>query len=294
MNSNSRCNSGLTLISATASGFTLIEVMISLVILTFISLGIYQATTEAYRIRDVIAAEGEFYSSIRMSMDILRRDVAALYSPVIARAPKKTQQPNLPTAGNPAAGLAGQPDAVDANGNNPKDMEAINSSDAGRTSAFWLPATDKTALRPSRFVGTERKLSFVAVSHIRIYKDAPESVFAKVTYDIERDEDDKSGDTNVLVKTESTGVFDDDERRDRKQVHTFKLLHGIKKLRYRYWRKDKDRWETSWDSDKDDYKEKYPDLVEVTFEVTGPERLSFEGVYKLKPEIPLRGMDPSS
>ena len=60
-------------------------------ILSFISLGIYQMTTETYRLRDSLAAEGEFYNSIRMSMDIVQRDVASMYSPIIVAAPTRGQ-----------------------------------------------------------------------------------------------------------------------------------------------------------------------------------------------------------
>ena len=102
----------------------------------------------------------------------------------------------------------------------------------------------------------------------------------------------------MLVRTENTDAFDDDDRHAEKYAHRYPLLHGIKKLRFRYWRKDKDnglgRWETSWDSDKEDFKGKYPDIVEVTLEVNGLDHLSYTGIYNFRPEAPLRGMDPSS
>ena len=65
---------------------------------------------------------------------------------------------------------------------NPDDVKMIN-SDQGKTSTYWLGATEKSGLRLSRFVGTDTKMSFVVASHVRIYKDTPESDFAKISYE---------------------------------------------------------------------------------------------------------------
>ena len=274
--------SNLKSASPDSAGFTLLEVIISIMIMTFISLGIYQLTVETFRIRDVLTSEGEFYNTIRMAMDIVGRDVSAIYSPAMMKLPDP-QASNLPSGATPAPPPA-DPEFV-----------ALLQTDAGRTSTYWLAASDKTGLRPSHFIGTDNKMSFVSASHVRIYRDSHESVFAKISYELVKDEGNRDApDALMLVKTESTNAFDDDDHHDKPFVRKYPLLHGIKKFKYRYWRKDKDRWETSWDNDKEDYREKYPDIVEVTFEVTGPDRLSFEGIYKLRPEVPLRGIDPST
>src|SRR5690348_1896944 len=49
------------------AGFTLIEVMVSMAIMVFISLAIYQAMTETYKLREVLSVEGDFYNSIRLA-----------------------------------------------------------------------------------------------------------------------------------------------------------------------------------------------------------------------------------
>jgi prepilin-type N-terminal cleavage/methylation domain-containing protein len=69
--------------SNTTAGFTLIEVLISIVILTFISLGIYQSTTETFHLREILSNEGDFYNSIRLSMNIMQRDISMIYSPTL-------------------------------------------------------------------------------------------------------------------------------------------------------------------------------------------------------------------
>ncbi len=256
-------------------GFTLLEVLISIVLLVVISLGIYQATTETYRLRDILMHEGDFYNSIRLSMGILERDIAMLYSPTLAAPPQKDNPTPAET----------------------KEMEDVLATDAGQSTPFWSPAIDKTGIRPSHFVGTETKLTFISLSHIRVYKDSPESEFAKITYELQAEKDNSDAPelrgTSLLVKNESTRAFDEDESKDLNPT-VYPLLHGITKLKYRYYNKAKDQWLNSWDSDKEEFKNIYPDRIEITVEVKGPSRLQFEGIYHFRPEIPLHGLDPST
>jgi prepilin-type N-terminal cleavage/methylation domain-containing protein len=263
------------------AGFTLIEVMISMVIMVFISLGIYQMTTETYHLRDVLSIEGAFYNTIRMSMDIVQRDVSAIYSPSLMR---------------PAPTASANPTATDN-----RELLDLAASDVGKTTTYWQAATEKSGIRNSHFVGSDTKMSFVSTSHIRIYRDSPESDFAKISYEVVRD-DDTSGaqgasDTQMLVKTESPDVFDDDERRDAKYQRRYTLLHGLKKFKIRYWKKDTTEqgvWSNSWDSDKEEMKDRFPDVIEITFEAHGGQQLTYDGIFKFRPEVPLRGLDPSS
>ncbi len=252
----------------TAQGFTLIEVMISMTILAFISIGIFQAQTQTFRLRESLSAEAEFFNAVRLSMDILGRDISSIYSPSLIRlAPQNKDE-------------AKEPSEI---------LQRVMTSDAGHTSAFWLGATDESGIRPSRFNGSTNKVSFVTLSHARIYRDSAESNFSKISYELARDDENTSGSTYVLIRTESANAFDDDDRRDRKYQRRYPILRGIKKLTYRYWQKSRDRWDSSWDNDKEEYKEKFPDIIEATLEVEGPQRLSFEGVLKFRPEVPLNG-----
>ena len=254
------------------SGFTLIEVLISLFLLILISLAIFQATTQTYRIRETLVNEGDFHNGVRLSMGILERDISQLFSPITLLPPKT----------GPAAPV------------NPADAEALATGDLSRTTQFWTGAIDKSGLRPSRFVGSDNKLSFVTNSHIRVYKDAPESEFEKVVYEMRPEKSEiQSPEGKVLTKIADTNVFDDESRKDT-WTHTYPLLHGVKKLKFRYYRKDKKSWETSWDSDKDDLKNKYPDMIEVSIEVVGPSRMFFEGTFIFRPEVPFNGLDPST
>lgn len=265
------------------AGFTLLEVLISIIVLSFISLGIYQATSETYKLREELLNESDFYNTIRLTMSILQRDITLMYSPIVL----------LPAA-SPSPTLAGGFQQVPSPNARPSPSFLQTDPDLAQESDYWGPALDKTGIRPSRFVGSDKKISFISSSHIRLYKDTPESEFAKVSYELVTDEFDPNA--LMLVKTESIDVFQMEDRKDVSK-RSYPLMHGIKTLKFRFYNKNKDNgtWEPSWDSvDSDEDRNIYPDIVEVNFEVYGPTKLYFNGIYDFKPELPFNGIDPSS
>ncbi len=259
-------------------GFTLLEVLIAMAVLVFISFSIYQATIETYKLRDILTTEGDFYNGIRLATSIMQRDIALLYSPIVTQ----KEKPKSPGDDN---------SYVDK-----PQMQIITTDNLGQSSTFWSAAIDPNGLRPSRFIGSENKISFVSLSHLRIYRDSPETEFAKITYEIKRDEKntDNPG-TYVLVKTESPNAFAMDDTRDT-FVRSYEILHGIKKMSYSYLQRDGNTWKSSrtWDSDKEENKNQYPQVIEMKIEVVGPKKQFFEGNFKFRPEIPLDGINPST
>jgi prepilin-type N-terminal cleavage/methylation domain-containing protein len=251
------------------AGFSLLEVLIVMAILVFVSFGIYQAVTQTFRLRASLTAEGNFYNSLRLGMSILQRDLTLIYSPTALAPPKPPQNPQ-------------------DRGQNPVQQNIDN---LGVVTQFWL-AGDLSGLRFSRFQGSDNKISFVTMSHIRIYKDTPESEFAKVSYELKRDTKDPDNRGNyVLVKTESPNAFDMEDSRD-PLARSYEILRGIKTLSFSFLQRDRDTWKTSrsWDSDKEEYKNNYPDVIEVKLELVGPDHLYFEGKFKFKPEFPFNGI----
>ncbi len=271
--------------------------MISIVLLVMISVAIYQATTQTFRYRAKLINEGDFYGGIRLAMGLIDRDVSALFSPVNLN-PKINQ--GTPSTGLPADAQTAADSRTATNstaGTNPTDvaqaqqLEELLRSEIGRTTDFWLGATDITGIRPSRFVGTENRLQFVTAAHQRVYKNFQESEFAKIIYELRDDPNpDKLEGTRLLVKIQNPNVFDDIEKKDT-GTKIYPLLPGLKRFRFRYYRKDKKAWERAWDTDRDDMKGLYPDLIELSIEVEGLNKLTFRGTYMFKPETPFYGLD---
>lgn len=255
-------------------GFTLLEVLIAMSVMVFISFAIYQATVETFKLRDILSTEGNFYNSIRLATGILQRDISMIYSPKIA-----TPDPSPSPSGNVPPPPPPQPLP-----------DGLN-----QTSTFWSVAIDETGLRPSRFVGSDSKMTFIALSNSRVYRDSAESDFLKITYELKPDEKNigLSG-TSMLLKTESPNAFAGEDIKDL-TVRSYDLLHGIKKLSYQYYQRDGNTWKItrSWDTEHEETKNKFPDIIEMKLEVIGPQKQSFEGVFKFRPEIPLNGLNSS-
>ena len=95
--------------------------------------------------------------------------------------------------------------------------------------------------------------------------------------------------TEYTKRTASPDAFIYNEDKDQ-QVKKYRLLHGIRKLKLRYYRKDKEQWSNSWDTESEETRDKFPDIVELSIEVTAPRGLSFEGRYQIRPEVPLHGI----
>ncbi|MBI2711857.1 MAG: hypothetical protein HYX41_03180 [Bdellovibrio sp.] len=155
---------------------------------------------------------------------------------------------------------------------------------------FWLVG-DASGLRLSHFIGDDRRMSFVTQSHIRIYKDSPESEFAKISYELLPDSrDDAKRGLYVLVRTESPNAFDPDERDPFEKK--YELLRGIKSLTFSYYKWDQDKFkiQKNWDNERDEFKNIYPDVIEMKLNMEGEERVFFEGTFKFKPEFPFYGI----
>ncbi len=231
-------------------------------LLMFISIGIYRITIQTFKLREDLREEGDFYTGIQLAMRVINQDITMFYTPIVVL-PKKDPKKPGPTT-----------DEL----KNQLPPEKSDSSD------FWNPAVHATGIRPSHFYGTEEKLSFVTASHLRIYREKPESVFAKVKFELNDNDKTKDG-TKILVKKFSTDAFSNDDELKR----TYPLLHGVKSIKFQYYNKYKDRWEKSWDSANTDFKDIYPDLVELTIEVVEKTR-TFEGKFEFRPELPIYGI----
>jgi len=257
-------------------GFTLLEVLIAIVLLIFISLAIFQATTGAYRLRDNLVVEGDFNNGLRLAISVIERDVGMIFTPLSMR-PKPT------ASGSPTpSGGASYSDETTSFATDP---------DLQRVTEFWSAAIDKSGLRPSRLQGTDRRLSFVSTSHLRVYKDIPESEFLKVSYLLEPDSSPGAiEDTMVLRRIIDTHAFELEERRDPASIKNYALLRGIKEFKWRFYSKDKQQWLTSWDSDTTEPKHNFPDLIELTVGLSGARKQSIEGTYIFKPEVFLIGI----
>ena len=245
------------------NGFSLIEIMISIAILAMISLMVVQTTTRSFQLKEDLGSEGEFNNSIKLAMNVVERDVSQVFTPLMMMPKSKADAAPMAAVPNPAP--------------------------------FWGGMMNPSGLRSSRFHGSERKMSFVTAAHERVYKDAKESFFEKVTYSIEADPKPDPGleGTLALFRTTNTNVFDVDGD-DRKTDKTYKLLSGIKSAQFKFFQRGKDVWQRSWDTESNEFKNHFPDAVEIMIDITGKRQLSYQGRFLYRLEAPIHGLFPST
>lgn len=129
-------------------GFTLIEVMVAIALLAFMSIAIYQITSKSFDLNYQLGNESTDYIAIILSLQNVESDLAQIYSPVIepTAKPKPEEQP----------------------------------------SGFWSAPVRSDGIRRSRFQGTKERVTFVNNGNRRVEEDTPQSDFQKVTWEIER------------------------------------------------------------------------------------------------------------
>lgn len=255
MNFNSRSN------AASQAGFTLVEILIAITLIAFMSFGIYQILGQTYSLRDKLLGDGDFYSEIRLAIGILDRDVAAVYYPPASRVP--------------AAGAA------------PVDLTSLFGVAANDRSQYWGPVVHRSGTRMPRFYGTPDVLQFIGASHTRVYQDSPESIFSKIRYEC------KNGN---LAKTERMAAFSLEEA-ERDAKREYPLLSSISRCVFRFYKRDRDQWSANWDGERPETKDLVPDLIELDLEVTRPagtgenaRQQDFAGKFLLKPEAMREGL----
>ena len=260
-----------------SSGFTLLELLISMAIRVLISYSTYIATLQTFKLRDTLSQEAKFNNSIQLAVNLLRRDLTLLYSPTVLVPPP---QINSETLGAPPLGA---------------ELQMYMADDTSQIYQFWSAATHPNGLRPSRFVGAEQKLSFISLTYTRIYKNSPGSEFAKISYELKRDE--KNPETKgklMLIRKETPNAFASDQFRDTLET-SYELLTGLKVFKLSFLKREGETWKAlnAWDSESQDTKYVFPDLIQLDLEVIGAQNLSYIGKYSFRPEIPFNGIPAS-
>jgi prepilin-type N-terminal cleavage/methylation domain-containing protein len=128
------------------AGLTLLEIMIAMAVLAFVSIAIYEATVRSFRLTFSLGAEANEYSALALSLAAVETDFSQIFSPLAETLPAKSDAP----PGN-----------------------------------FWSSPVRSDGLRRARFKGEKEKVTFITNSNRRVEADSPQSEFMKVTWEIE-------------------------------------------------------------------------------------------------------------
>ena len=271
------------------SGFTLIEVMISLFILVIIGVATSKAVIDAARLKENLKDETEFGSEFRTSITLIERDLNQVFNPRWFLSPDaKALDPFAP------------PTPRNNNPNAPVVMSAADVNNKLKGAAFqafefWAPVFDVTGLRPSRFKGDDHSMSFVSASHVRIYQQKKESIYSKIKYDVikqpynpnlTKDQNDKNSTMSSLIKVENSRAFELEEPKEAPYVQTYIVLNQIKKIKFSYFKLGEKEPATTWDSEAVDTKNTFPEMVQLDLSLQAVNGRILEGKILFKLEAP--------
>ena len=162
---------------------------------------------------------------------------------------------------------------------------AFNKMASDLQMAFLVPGTEFLGTDGSRktvFKGTEEKMDFPSFSHVRYFKDVPETNFGEVGYFLEDSKEEAGG--KILMRREAKIL--DDKPEEGGSVEP--LVEGIKELRLEYYDPNKKEWQKGWDSSQLENSHRLPRAVRIEIKVGDPGSEE-EFVFSTIAEVKLHG-----
>jgi prepilin-type N-terminal cleavage/methylation domain-containing protein len=266
------------------SGFTLIEVMIALFILVIIGFATSKAVIDAAQLKENLKDDTEFSSEFRTSVSLIERDLNQVFNPRWFLGPEM-QPIDFQNAAPPVA-----PARI-----NGPEVNRLLRGEAVRNSEYWGKVFDTTGIRPSRFQGDEKSMSFVSASHLRIYREKKESIYSKIRYELERmrenpnltkEQNQKNAGLYSLIKIENTRAFELEEPRESPYIQYFTILNQIKTLKFRYYKAGEKNPVNNWDSDTEEHQGAFPEMVEMELSLEALNGRTMDATVMFRLEAP--------
>lgn len=246
-----------------ADGFTLLEVMIAIMLLAFVSVFSGQAINRAIKTKEKVQKDLDRHSMLRDALRVIERDInnAFNYQDFNAKLFNMSLKEREARAKAPATGGAKPPGAP---------ASPVPPPTPGVVQApFQETYKPKVEFNFTQFVGEKNSLHFSTVSNVRMTEDSQASEQAEVGYFLKscRRRAQQNVSSNCLWRRVGI-VIDDDPLKGGEQTV---LLENVEKFELRYLGPGKEKeWVDTWSSgEKGDAitKGKFPYAVEVTIEV---------------------------
>lgn len=244
------------------AGFTLIEVMITVMILSVLTVMSSQSLQQAIKNKLKLQDQIDDVSRMRDALKLIERDINQAYhyrdleKELIEMNKKKKQQqrqgqvPSPIGPGAPAGGIVDQPKDPSETPEDPNEPKA-------------------TRLDPvTHFKGEEEKLNFVTMNSMNLYKNNFQAEFSEVGYylrDCKSLSDEKKS-SKCLVRRSSEHVDQDVTRGGQEIV----LLEDVSEFKLKYLGHGKQDWNSVWHTDASGdgaTKNNFPDAVEISLTI---------------------------
>ena len=208
-------------------GFTLIEILIAIAILSFMAIGVFQIVSQSTDTAETVTIEDQEFVQIVSALKKIDRDFSSLYSPLYFSAPM---------------GLAESEQSDDIY----KDAEKLPINQKYKDHSLFDGTTEDGHPIPAIFYEKNTEIIFFSSGHRRKYEDEKESIFSWVRYFVATNPDDTE--LSILYRQEiGENIFTSDL--DWGSAPAFPLINNIAKLEIFFWDSKKEDWSDSISED---------------------------------------------
>jgi len=246
------------------NGFTLIEMIIALTIMSVLTVLSSQSIQQAIRSKVKLQSQVDEMSKVRDSLRVIERDINLAFHyrdlplELDAEIYKQQKAPAASSPTNPA--IPGAP-ANPGQASNPNDMSQFLNDP--KTKEKYQSKKDPT----TQFVGKENSLAFATTNTGRIAEDQVGADFAKVGYSLRpcKKMDQSEGSTQCLIRRLDPWVEGDIEKGGDETI----LLEDVSEFKLQYFGAGKQDWVSTWDTRGQDgaAKDNFPQAVEISLAI---------------------------
>ncbi len=235
------------------SGFTLIEVILAITILSTMAILSTQAISRALKARTKIQAEVDDVSALRDSMRMIRTDLNMAFhhqdfeQEINDLASKKTTSTSTPQNAN-------------YQGQQYQQNTSQNSAQPQRQTKRGDPTTN--------FSGDDEKMNFITMNNGRTNTATVQADFIEVGYSLKECKNLSSQKSSKCLHRRVQSILDDDVTTGGNEIV---MLENVSEFKLRYIGANKQDWVKAWKSTKDSSDGstigKFPDAVEVSLAI---------------------------
>lgn len=256
-------------------GFTLLEILIAIVLLAFITFGVVSITENAVNTKDRTTETNQNNLQIETAMSRFEWDFSQIYSPLYFSTIMNFQNAN--NLGNQGGDNSGQQSGAESGVNSGQQSGQQSGAQQGAQGGAMSPylqqyyeqlvtrfernehfsSVSKEGMPIPRFYAPEKNIfEFFTTSNRRKVENQKQSHFSWVRYQLANQEQTKEEEENPaipkslksLVRYTSSDDPYNDKRIDPEDIERVKgavLLRNVESLEFQYWNFQRRKWETA-------------------------------------------------
>lgn len=243
-------------------GFTLIETIITLTILAFLTMMAARTIQQAFRAQVKIQNQIDQVSHVKDTLRLMERDINLAYHYI-------DLQKDIADELNKMQKKQGTNNNSTFPPNNPNPLSPPPPPGSPASNNPFLK-TENRVDPITQFIGKEEEMHFVTLNTVRLVKDAPQANFGEVSYFLNtcKNRADKKFESGKCLFRRTSPLVDKDPT---KGGAATQLLPDITEFRLRYYSKLQKDWRKDWNSKEDvgdtNTKGRYPEAVEISLTV---------------------------